>query len=586
MKGALNLKKFVFVFLAISFFILMALPAMAGPFSDVPANSWAYKAVQDLAAKGLVIGYGDSTFRGDRLATRYEMAMVVARMLDMYEKGQNAQDQKIELNATDIATLMKLAEEFKSELASLNVRVAALEKKAALDTVNFTGDARFRLGSEKKTFYGLSGVELGNSDITNASLYLVASPYIVQPGVQYYNESNDTPFTTTGSSFGGMIGKLYETISAGGAPQDQKNNTFMRYRLRLNVSAPVADNISFNARLTMEKNAGVNSNGDYSNFLTSSTSGYNDDSNTLYVERSYITWTLNPYPVTFVLGRLPTMDTGAYYNNLFMDTGTEGAMAIFDLSNMLPSTSFSAAWVKLFDGGLVTSADQSNGLNDKDAYILNLKTKPFNAFNLEADYGTIKNAIYRGGILGAYSFIGIPVPGGYPTNFYVPLSNYGYTNAGYTNYNWWALIANWNFYGVDMWAGYNGTSAGMFDVGFSNESFGTHNVNGGAFRVGATIPFPVGTLTGDFWFGNNKWYNPMILNTMMSTDYKDYYNVYYTLPVANNATLTFNYDYWKGKKPYNTSYIPSKEPVPFYWTFNPDQVDKDQRYYIQMDVKF
>nr|WP_041437978.1 S-layer homology domain-containing protein [Thermodesulfobium narugense] len=120
------MKKFVFVFLAISIFILMTLPAMAGPFSDVPANSWAYKAVQDLAAKGLVIGYGDSTFRGERTATRYEMAMVVARMLDAYEKGQNAQDQKIELNATDIATLMKLAEEFKSELASLNVRVAAL----------------------------------------------------------------------------------------------------------------------------------------------------------------------------------------------------------------------------------------------------------------------------------------------------------------------------------------------------------------------------------------------------------------------------------------------------------------------------
>ncbi|MEO1783687.1 hypothetical protein V4762_01270 [Thermodesulfobium sp. 4217-1] len=137
-----------------------------------------------------------------------------------------------------------------------------------------------------------------------------------------------------------------------------------------------------------------------------------------------------------------------------------------------------------------------------------------------------------------------------------------------------------------MWAGYNGTSAGMFDIDFSNEYVGTHNVNGGAFRVGATIPLPLGALTGDFWFGNNKWYNPMILNTMVSTDYKDYYNVYYTLPVANNATLTFNYDYWKGKKPYNTNYMLSGESVPLYWTFNPDQVDKDQRYYIQMDVKF
>jgi hypothetical protein len=139
-----------------------------------------------------------------------------------------------------------------------------------------------------------------------------------------------------------------------------------------------------------------------------------------------------------------------------------------------------------------------------------------------------------------------------------------------------------------MWAGYNGTSTDMpngvsglgFPVSPSQYTYTSiGSVSGGAFRIGATIPLPVGALTGDFWFGNNKWYNPLILNTMGSTDYKDYYNVYYTLPVAKNASLTLNYDYWKGKKPYNTDGY-------YYYTFNPDQVDKDQRYYIQMDVKF
>jgi hypothetical protein len=109
------------------------------------------------------------------------------------------------------------------------------------------------------------------------------------------------------------------------------------------------------------------------------------------------------------------------------------------------------------------------------------------------------------------------------------------------------------------------------------------SVNGGAWRVGATVPLPVGALTGDFWFGNNKWYNPFILNTIGSTDYKDYYNVYYTLPVAKNATLTLNYDYWKGKKPYNTGMVYVNG---VYYTFNPDQIKDDTRYYIQMDVKF
>jgi hypothetical protein len=495
--------------------------AFAGPFSDVPANSWSYKAVQDLAAKGLVIGYGDSTFRGERLATRYEMAMVVARMLDIYEKGQNAQDQKIELNANDIATLMKLAQEFKSELASLNVRVAALEKKAALDTVNFTGDARFRLGSEKRTFYPMP--------ISGTNVFI----------------NSEGPSTS-----GFIVGDTSDAMtSQDPGLSQQKDNTFMQYRIRLNVSAPVADNISFNARLTMEKNAGVNSDGSSnSNPLYASLAGYNDDSNTLYVERSYITWTLNPYPVVFVLGRLPTMDSGAYYNNLFMDTGTEGAMAIFDLSNMFPATSLSAAWVEMFDGGLVTSTDEANGLKDKDVYILNLSTKLFNTFGLEADYGNVSK----------FSYINA-----------VPNGIYG-------KYSWWALIGSWNIYNVDMWAGYNGTSTDM-----PNNFTGTHSVNGGAWRIGAAIPLPVGTLTGDFWLGNNKWFNPFNLNTMATTEYKDYYNVYYTLPIASNTTLTLNYDYFKGKKPYSTDSSNN-----YYYTFNPDQIDKDQRYYIQLDVNF
>jgi len=42
-----------------------------------------------------------------------------------------------------------------------------------------------------------------------------------------------------------------------------------------------------------------------------------------------------------------------------------------------------------------------------------------------------------------------------------------------------------------------------------------------------------------------------------------------------------NYDYWKGKKPYSTDTVNG-----VYYTFNPDQIKDDTRYYIQMDVKF
>ena len=58
----------------------------ANPFSDVPAGHWAYDSVNKLAAAGIVDGYGDSTFGGDRLMTRYEMAQIVAKAM---AKGAN-----------------------------------------------------------------------------------------------------------------------------------------------------------------------------------------------------------------------------------------------------------------------------------------------------------------------------------------------------------------------------------------------------------------------------------------------------------------------------------------------------------------
>ena len=53
----------------------------ANPFRDVPAGHWAYDSISKLAAAGIIEGYGEDTFRGDRLMTRYEMAQIVAKDL-------------------------------------------------------------------------------------------------------------------------------------------------------------------------------------------------------------------------------------------------------------------------------------------------------------------------------------------------------------------------------------------------------------------------------------------------------------------------------------------------------------------------
>ena len=95
----------------------------ANPFSDVPQGHWAYDAVSKLVAEGVVDGYPDGTYGGDRLMTRYEMAQIVAKAM---AKGANVD---------------KLAAEFADELDSLGVRVAQLENKT--DNVKITGQVRY-----------------------------------------------------------------------------------------------------------------------------------------------------------------------------------------------------------------------------------------------------------------------------------------------------------------------------------------------------------------------------------------------------------------------------------------------------------
>lgn len=117
----------------------------------MPTDHWAFDAIAELAAKGIVEGYPDGTFKGDRAMTRYEMAMVVARLLARVEAIKippPAPPAKIPappVSAADIATLRRLVNEFRAELAALGVRVTAVEEelaalRARIDNTFITGD--------------------------------------------------------------------------------------------------------------------------------------------------------------------------------------------------------------------------------------------------------------------------------------------------------------------------------------------------------------------------------------------------------------------------------------------------------------
>lgn len=91
----------------------------ANPFTDVSADDWAYQAVASLSDEGVIDGYPDGTFRGDKHVTRYEIAQIVARLMAKEDT----------LNASQKETLAKLSAQYANELKDLGVRIAELEKK-------------------------------------------------------------------------------------------------------------------------------------------------------------------------------------------------------------------------------------------------------------------------------------------------------------------------------------------------------------------------------------------------------------------------------------------------------------------------
>ena len=128
-----------------------ATPA-SGPFADVPADHWAYQAVNTLKDANIVIGYPDGTYGGKRAMTRYEFAVAIARLLprlnvdtsNLATKGdldalRTSLEGRLAANQAALDALTKLVNEFEPELqrlgqdvAAIKLRLAGLEQRVAV----------------------------------------------------------------------------------------------------------------------------------------------------------------------------------------------------------------------------------------------------------------------------------------------------------------------------------------------------------------------------------------------------------------------------------------------------------------------
>ena len=136
----------------------------ASPFSDVDHNDWSYKAVAELSEQGVVDGYPDGSFKGNKEISRFETAQIVARLLAKENSLNNEQK----------ASVHKLANAYSDELKQLGVRMDNVEKKlgktALITEIRVSGMNRYDnvFKDTKKSHYEF-GARVGFNTITKVN---------------------------------------------------------------------------------------------------------------------------------------------------------------------------------------------------------------------------------------------------------------------------------------------------------------------------------------------------------------------------------------------------------------------------------
>jgi hypothetical protein len=167
-------------------------------FKDVDTSHWAYPAVEDLRSKGIVIGYPDGYFRGKRTLTRYEFAVALDRALKQIgpgtagppgapgapgAPGEAGPPGPPGMTPEEVATLRRLTQEFRDELARLGNDIQAINRK--LDNLaREVGELRARI-DRMPVIYGHAYVGI-RQDIPNGY-------YTDQNGVTLGKEPASTP---------------------------------------------------------------------------------------------------------------------------------------------------------------------------------------------------------------------------------------------------------------------------------------------------------------------------------------------------------------------------------------------------------
>lgn len=379
----------------------------ASPFSDVPAGHWAYDSISKLAAAGVIDGYGDSTFGGDRLLTRYEMAQITARAM---AKGANVD---------------KLAAEFADELDNLGVRVANLEKKA--DNVKISGQIRYEYGHRSGDFvhpYNYNGVAKAAKDSV-AKHRLRSRLYIsgrINEDWSYTGrlENNQDLSNNAGDEktyfnqawvdgkLGGLkvvAGKTDLTLANGNIYDDTAEYIGLSYGKDVKVNAYYGKPITTEYNYNYDEILGINLSGKAGKLSLSA--GYDIFKNSLGVssastcytkeDEDNAIWNINAsyafdknvkLNATYLNSNLDQGDIATTFNDVDTDGYVIGLAYKGANRNKVGSW---GAWATYYDQGVGTVVAHTMKTGDWDLFA----TEGYKGYDLGANYTLAKNMVYN-----------------------------------------------------------------------------------------------------------------------------------------------------------------------------------------------
>ncbi len=251
------IRKCLLLSIGIFLFLSTASITFAGGFDDVPRDHWAYKAVEYLYSRGVLVGDEWGRFNGDEAMTRYEFAVAVARIMqtvDDIEANGGSYDvdgESKELGQDVYGIVDELEKEFTAEIESIKASLA--EHEARLDTLEGdVQDIKSDVGDlSDKVAKGISNIKL------------------------------------TGDVRLRLEGKYNSDDSQVQRP---------RIRLRLSLDAPINDQVKFKGRLASGSSADPTS--------TNQTFENEFEKKPIWIDRAYLEWKPGNLPGwSFIAGK-------------------------------------------------------------------------------------------------------------------------------------------------------------------------------------------------------------------------------------------------------------------------------------------